>query len=190
MITLAVDAFGADGKAFVTEYAGPADVAMLPGIYDQAWNSAVFAGLPPVEVIDTLMAQGLVYCDEFSEPRCTFVHALIEGLLTTHLPAPDGVAADEFYACLSCYEDMIDVATWAEGAAFAAAMEERVVAPGLHARDLLVEFPTLTRMYTTISPAEMTADPFFWANSALPDVDLRNAIATRRVLCWPNPCLI
>jgi MYXO-CTERM domain-containing protein len=183
VITLAVDAFGADGKAFVTEYAGTSAVVNTFGIHDQAWNAAVFDGLSPALVIDRLEEQGLVFRNEFDEPSVTFVHALIEGLLAQHLPPPDGVAADDFYFCLSCYEDMIDVATWAEGAPFAAAMQERIVAPGLHAQEVLQQFPTLTRMYTTISPAEMTEDPFFWVNPALPDVDLTNAVATRRVLC-------
>ena len=96
---------------------------------------------------------------------------------------PDGLEEIEFYGCLSCYVDQIDLAAWDDGSGFTAQMRARIVEPGQHAVDLLATYPVLTRMYTTISPAEMTADPFFWANPDLPMVDLTNSIATRRVLC-------
>ena len=70
-----------------------------------------------------------------------------------------------------------------DGPAFAAALEERIIAPGLHARNLLETWPYLTRMYTTMSPGEMTADPFFHTNPDLDEVDLRSEMASRRFLC-------
>ncbi len=182
IITLAVDAFGADGKAFVTEYAGTSTIVQQFGLYDAAWNPAAFNGLPATDVIDTLSAQGLVYCDP-DFPPCSFTHPLLEGLLGAFLPVPDGVTRDEFYACLSCYEGLIDQTAWGDGSGFASAMNERMVVPGQHALEILQEFPTLTRMYTTISPGEMTEDPFFWANPDLPDVNLTSSVASRRVLC-------
>lgn len=190
IITQAVDAFGADGKAFVTEYAGPSSVVNTFGIFGDLWNAQAFSGLPAVDVIDTLSAQGLVSCYDGgfettggSGTECAFDHPLLRGLLNTYLPVPDGLDEIEFYGCLTCFEAEIDLDAWGDGSAFATAMQERIIDPGAHASDLLATFPTLTRMYTTISPAEMTADPFFWANPDLPDVDLTNAIATRRVLC-------
>ncbi len=182
VITLAVDAFGAEGKAFVTEYAGTSQVVAADGIFSDSWDSAAFANLPVVDVVDTLYAQGLGACDDF-DGQCSFTHALLPGLLASFLPVPDGVDSTEFYACLTCFEDQIDLEAWGDGTAFAAAMEQRIVEPGRHARDLLALFPTLTRMYTTISPAEMTADPFFWENPKLPEVDLTQSLATRRILC-------
>ncbi|MBX7080939.1 MAG: DUF2330 domain-containing protein [Nannocystaceae bacterium] len=181
IITQAVDAFGADGKAFVTEYAGTSSIVSPSGVFSETWNAAAFNGLPAVNVIDSLSTQGLVYCDGFN--GCTFLHPLLEGLLASYLPVPDGLTPEEFYDCLSCYEGMIDQNAWGDGSGFATAMNERIVVPGEHAAQLLQEFPTLTRMYTTISPAEMTEDPFFWANPDLPEVNLTNSVATRRVLC-------
>jgi MYXO-CTERM domain-containing protein len=172
IITLAVDAFGADGKAFVTEYSGPSDIVFPQGIYSPSWNPQAFVGLDPVLVIDTLQEQGV----PSSQP-------MLLPLLSQYLPVPVGLTPQEFYNCLSCYADQIDAVAWGDGSGFAMDMQDLIVLPGQHAVDLLGEFPQLTRMYTTISPAEMTADPFFWENPDLPDVDLSFQIATRRVFC-------
>jgi hypothetical protein len=189
IITLAVDAFEADGKAFVTEYAGPSSIVATAGISSASWSSAAFDGMAAVDVVDALVDQGLMTCYGGGSDtggggsECEYDHPLLRGLLANYLPVPDGVDEIEFYGCLTCYEDQIDLAAWGDGSGFAADMQLRIVEPGLHAADLLDTYPTLTRMYTTISPAEMTADPFFWANPDLPGVDFTNAIATRRVLC-------
>ena len=63
IISLAVDAFAADGNAFVTEYAGPSDVVSKGNLYSDSWSAAAFTELPVVDVIDTLEAQGLMFCD-------------------------------------------------------------------------------------------------------------------------------
>jgi hypothetical protein len=190
IITLAVDAFEADGKAFVTEYAGPSSRVSIEGIFSDAWDASVFVGMAPVDVVDALVGQGLMTCyggggsDSGGDgTECEYEHALLRGLLQTWLPVPDGLDEITFYGCLSCFQDQIDLVAWGDGSGFSADMQTRIVDPGAHAAQLLATYPTLTRMYTTISPAEMTADPFFWANPDLPPVDLTNAIATRRILC-------
>jgi MYXO-CTERM domain-containing protein len=194
VITLAVDADGADGHAFVTEYAGDSSVASQGGLYSPAWDAAPFQTALPVDVIDLLEAQGLVFCfdggfgsDGGSDtggngPVCQYNHTLIRGLLQQYLPIPASVTEADFYGCLSCYEGLIDMAAW-DGPAFAAAVQERVIDAGLHAEQLLTTYPYLTRMYTTISPAEMTADPFFQQNADLPDVDLTTQLATQFITC-------
>lgn len=190
IITLAVDAFEADGKAFVTEYAGPSSTVAVEGITSPSWNADAFVGMAAVDVIDALTSQGLVTCYDGGGSdsggdgtQCRYEHSLVRGLLATYLPVPDGIDEIEFYGCLTCYEDQIDLAAWGDGSGFAADMQTRIVDPGLQAAALLSTYPVLTRMYTTISPAEMTEDPFFWANPDLPMVDFTNAIANRRVLC-------
>jgi MYXO-CTERM domain-containing protein len=181
VITMAVDSFGAEGKAFVTEYAGTSGVVSRSGLHSELWNPGGFVDLPPVEVTNVLEAQGLRFCDEFN--GCAWTHALIPGLLASYLPAPDGVDPVEFYDCLDCYEALIDLEAWGDGTGFAMALQQRIVAPGVHANEILDQYPTLTRMYTTISPGEMTADPFFWQNSSLPDVDNTQSLAQRRTHC-------
>jgi len=198
LITLAVDADEANGRAFVTEYAGPSNAVSTAGLHDPAWSSTPFATLPVAEVVDELASQGLMSCfDDGGESggetgtltggvedgsECQYNHPLLRGLLNQWLPVPDGIGEIEFYGCLSCFEGLIDPMVW-DGAAFGAALEERIIAPGLHASNLLATWPYLTRMYTTISPGEMTADPFFHTNPDLADVDLRNELASRRFLC-------
>ncbi|HET6583146.1 MAG TPA: MYXO-CTERM sorting domain-containing protein, partial [Nannocystaceae bacterium] len=74
-----------------------------------------------------------------------------------------------------------DSTAW-DGNAFATQMTLRIVEPGAHAADLLGQNDYLTRMYTTISPGEMTTDPMFWESPDLPDVS--NQLTTnQRWLC-------
>jgi MYXO-CTERM domain-containing protein len=180
VVSMAVDAFMAEGHAFVTEYAGNSNIINQFSFYSTGWFAPMFDGLAPTSVINQLNNQGLASCyDSFS---CVFNHPLIEGLLATHLPVPQGLGAAEFYACLDCFVDQIDLAAWNNGAGFAADLQERVIDPARHARDLVQAWPYLSRLYTTISPNEMTDDPLFQINPDLGDVpNLR--IATRMNLC-------
>ncbi|MEM6991271.1 MAG: DUF2330 domain-containing protein [Myxococcota bacterium] len=193
LIAMAVDADEANGRAFVTEYAGPSAVVPTGGIYSRAWDAAPFAAIDPVDVVGALEGQGLMSCFDdgvgggsttsgVEAGACQYDHLLLRGLLQQFLPVPDSIEEIDFYGCLSCYEGLIDPMAW-DGAAFAAALQERIIDPGQHAASLLESWPYITRMYTTISPAEMTADPFFHVNPDLEDVDLTNQIATRRTLC-------
>ena len=68
---------------------------------------------------------------------------------------------------MSCYEGA-DVESW-NATAFAEELEARIIGPAEHAVDILGEHPYLTRLYTTLSPQEMTLDPIFHENA---DLDL------------------
>jgi hypothetical protein len=168
VVTMAVDSSMADGRAFVTEYAGPSAIVDPTGLFDAAWNAEAFVGLEPVMVPDVLRDQGLMtICDD---SVCAFSHPLVRGLMLSFLPPPDGVTEGAFWGDLAGHVDEIDLEAW-DAAAFSAAVQERIVAPGSHALDLLGRYPTLTRMYTTMSPAEMTEDPLFHTNTELGEVD-------------------
>ena len=179
-ITLAVDAESADGRAFVTEFAGESNIVPQIGIYNDAWNAAAFESLAAADVVDTLELQGLWGCGGF-DGTCGFQHPLLLPLMQQYLPTPAGVTEADFYDCLSCYEEMIDPDAW-DAAAFANDLEERIFAPGRRAVAALDSHPYLTRMYTTISPGEMTEDPMFWQNPDLEDVANVNQ-AQQRILC-------
>lgn len=166
IVTRAVDIPGSDGHGFVTEYAGPSTIPS-EGLLDSAWDAGRFVGIEPTLVVDELEAQGLMRCLDVE--GCSYAHPLVEGLLRRYLPRPTGVDADDFYGCLSCYADLIDVDAWSD-TELAAAIEERIIGPAEHAIDLLGAHPYLTRMYTTLSPHEMTEDPLFHQNPDLPDV--------------------
>jgi MYXO-CTERM domain-containing protein len=183
VVTLAVDAESADGRAFVTEYAGPTDIVPRAGIFSAQWNAEPYRTAVPLEAFGLLRDQGLLDCfDDFEGPVCAYGHPLLRNLMLQYLPVPAGVDEVEFYGCPECYELEIDVAAW-DGEAFADLLAERIILPGAHASMLLDGYPTLTRMYTTISPGEMTADPFFHENADLEGVDLTNQVATRGVGC-------
>jgi MYXO-CTERM domain-containing protein len=96
--------------------------------------------------------------------------------LLEFLPPPNGVDPPSSTRTLRATRPDIDAALWADGAGFSAGLDDRIVAPGRHAADLLTRWPYLTRMYTTISPAEMMEDPIFHLNPDLGDVaQLRQA---------------
>jgi hypothetical protein len=180
VISMAVDAFGAEGHAFVTEYAGNTGPVDPFAFHSDQWDAAAFSGLPATEAINVLNQQGLASCyDTFF---CEFTHPLIESMLAAYLPVPDGLTREEFYGDLAAHEAMIDPMLWANGEAFSKDMITRVIDPAAHARTLIETWPYLTRMYTTISPAEMTEDPLFLFNPELPNVaSLR--IASQNVDC-------
>ena len=183
VISMAVDAQQADGNAFVTEYAGDSNVISLAGVYDQSWDPAPYAALidSPIGAIDLLEQQNLIFCDLDWDFVCTPYHPLLQGALDQFIPVPQGVEPVEFYDCLACFVDQIDLAAW-DAAAFAAMLDERIFKPGLRAQNLVLDNPYLTRMYTTISPSEMNADPVFRANSTLPNV-VAQRFATQVLHC-------
>ena len=184
VVSLAVDEEHADGRAFVTEYAGPSDVVSTNGIADDRWNADTFVELAPQAVIARLGDQGLWECGESPdtfEYLCQSTHPLVQPLLDEFLPVPSGVDATQFYEDMEAYSEQIDLEAW-DGVAFAAALEEVVFGPGRHGLELLADNGYLTRMYTTISPAEMTEDPMFHENGELDEV-AGQRMATQRTLC-------
>ncbi|MEM6290732.1 MAG: DUF2330 domain-containing protein [Myxococcota bacterium] len=184
VITKAVDAESAEGRAFVTEYAGGSEVIDTWQLYQEQWDASAFEGLAAIDVINTLQSQGLFSCQydwELDDDVCFGTHALIEGLLIEFL-VPEGMDPREFYNDPAAFQDAIDLERWNNGADFAQRMRERIIEPGLNARDLVRNHDYLTRMYTTISPSEMTKDPMFFVKPDLEEVpNIRTA--TNRSLC-------
>lgn len=89
-------------------------------------------------------------------------------------------AEDAFYGCLRCHESDTDANAWS-AEAFAQAMEERIVAPGEHAGELLEKWPYLTRMFTIISRHEMTVDPESRENASFSSDDGKAGCARPRL---------
>jgi MYXO-CTERM domain-containing protein len=168
LLSLAVDEAG--GHAFVTEFAGSSGQVATSSIYRPSWDEAAFIGVDPIQAIDLIDAQSLAS------------HPLIRALLLEFIPPPADVPAQVFWNNLPAYVDQIDLDAW-DDVAFAAAVSERIIEPAVHAVDLLDTWPKLTRLHTTISPAEMTVDPMFVANAELPDVDNRAPATVRRLQC-------
>ncbi len=167
VISQAVDAFPAEGNAFVTEYAGSSDVVPTGGIFSDEWDESVFIDAPPGDALNLLHSMGLL---ELFGQQLVYRHPQLRPLLLKHLPPPDGLDPDDFYYYLSEFKDQIDHEAWGDGAGFAQDLLERIIEPGERALDLVETWPYLTRMYTTISPSEMNEDPIFMQNPELPDV--------------------
>jgi len=180
VVAMAVDAFAAEGNAFVTEYAGASAVVTKAGVHSPSWQSAPFAALQAsaADTVDLLESQGLASC---FGGQCDFTHPMVLPILEKYLPTPANIDPVDFYGCLLCFEGLIDLAAW-DAPAFAAELEERVIAPGANAAGLLDSWSYLTRMFTTISPNEMNVDPMFHINHDLPDVS-NVRMGTRRILC-------
>ncbi|KIG16331.1 hypothetical protein DB30_04791 [Enhygromyxa salina] len=167
-LSVAVDEAG--GHAFVTEYADPSSSVLTGSIYRETWDETAFVGVDPIAAIDIIGDQGLN------------THPLIRSLLAEFIPVPDGLSANEFWNNIARYANQIDQDAW-NADAFATALVERIIDPGLHAVDLLDTWPQLTRLHTTISPSEMTLDPTFHANVDLPAVSDTWVTTTNQVLC-------
>jgi hypothetical protein len=157
VVSSAVDEPGGDGHAFVTEFAGASSVVDATQIYDPSWNAGAYRIARPDEVMSLLESQGLVTC---TAAGCVAVEPLVLPIVRKYLPAPPGVAEQSFYSCVSCYSARIDRTVW-DGDAFADELEDRVIAPARHASEVVGATPYLTRLFTRISPGEMTADPEF-----------------------------
>lgn len=183
VVIQAIDEAG--GLAFITEYASTSDVVPRGGLFDQRWDPSIFIGAEePIlgagyTVIDALTTQGLMECFDFA--GCSYNHPMLLPILRNFLPSPPGVAEEDFYECIECFEDSIDLVAW-NGDMFAAALDERIVLPGAHAVELLNTWPTLTRMLTIMSPHEMLADPEFVENADLPTVEPSHS-ATQMIPC-------
>jgi hypothetical protein len=160
VVSQAVDSPVADGHAFITEYAGSSAIVSRFAIYSSYWDADALLDVTPAALIQALEAQGFMVC---RAAACTYNHPLIEALLMKHLPPPSDVDADAFYDCIPCFLDDTQMAGF-DSTAFAADFLSRIVVPGRDASTLLAKYPFLTRMLTTISPSEMTADPEFHAH--------------------------
>jgi hypothetical protein len=181
LVGAAIDEAG--GRGFVTEYAGTAAIVSTSLLSNPLWNADAFETIEPIDVVDELASQELMVCEDGT---CSFLHAQVEPLLRNYLPAPDGVDEQAFWACLSCYVDQIDPVAWSAQPGFAAELAERITVPGQHAIDMLGDSTALTRLYTLLSPHEMTEDPTFHVADALPTVD-NNITATRFNDCEGGP---
>ena len=160
----------AEGRAFVTEFAGRTaeleatwggNLFYTEGQFDLVALAAID---DPAAFVDELLYQGFP-----STPQT-------QQLLRTHIPMPQalvdkGVLEADFYNSLRYWQEQgfLDGLDF-DPVAFAADLELLIVAPLQDAQALVDGQPYLTRLFTTISPDEMTEDPMFGLGADLPDV--------------------
>ncbi len=172
-----------DGQSFVTEYAGT--VEPMRGLLDYDGRFGSYEDLKRID-------DAIEYLRYLRYNGFAFGGALTT-LLQQYFPVPDTLesfAKEDFYnfpdAYLQQYRDANPEAYAAEYRFDAVELTdklwERIVTPTLEAGELFNKWPKMTRMYTTLSPDEMTRDPVFSFNPSLPDV-ANEHVATYTYLC-------
>jgi hypothetical protein len=187
VVTAAVDE--ADGHhSFVTEYAGTSnimvDVLDPPGRFGDV--AELGALTEPADFLAYLWNYG--YTQSAGGP---FGAPVISGQLLTildrALPMPQALAdralesygyeltQAEFYFNFWLYQEqfpdiLADAYPAFSPAMVAGELDMRIVAPTRAAGQLFRDNPYLTRLFTTLSPDEMTRDPVFSFNPDLPEV--------------------
>ena len=173
------------GHAFTTEYAQLTSELKKAGVAfaNPNWNTAYLATLTdPSAFLSVMFGQG------FSSTT------MASKLVKKYIPKPDAfktVTDQEFYSCIQnastyppcdAYMTAVKAQSFANKA-FAADLETLIVKP---MKDVEAQFYAtgryLTRLYTTMSPEEMTKDPIFAYNGDLPTVD-RVHTATALPIC-------
>jgi hypothetical protein len=172
VLTMAIDE--AAGHGFVTEYAGSSEFLAKSLWWEGRFNvENLLTKTHPESFLMELLNQGF--------PR----DAQMQGLIKKHIPKPDDLpdncqSDQEFYTwnLEECLQHMPEGWTF-DPAAFVADLEERVIGALQEAQAIFDQHGYLTRLKTTVSPDEMTRDPFFAFNPELEDVsNIHQATAT------------
>jgi Uncharacterized protein conserved in bacteria (DUF2330) len=155
VVTQAADEAG--GQGFVTEYAGPssqlADVVWRPD-EEQDWQSVRNATYMTFAQIF-----GAVY-DRYQG------YSGFWDAVRRSVTLDANLAFADFRACPTCYSNRV---TFAPSTLFAA-IETDVIDPIRSVQQLIDRAPYTTRLYSTLSAADMTADPVFKFNPDLPEL--------------------
>lgn len=186
VVSRGADSPVSNGQGFATEYAGASSAVFQNGIYDPSWSSSMFEGVQPEEVVDLLNGMGITQC--YSN-FCQFVHPLIQPMLHEYLPVPTGIDEATFYSNLVTYSADIDLTKW-DAALFSQDFKDRIQDPGQHAIAILNKWPYLTRLFTTLSPSEMTLDPIFMPWPGLPPVAALQQAVRRRTCSGKSVMLL
>jgi hypothetical protein len=185
VVTRAVDE--ADGHhSFVTEYAGTSSVMVDVLDYSGRFGDLqqLRATTDAISYVNYLTWNG--YTVGANQPpffQPTYGSQLLS-ILSGHLPVPaallaEGVTPNDYYLSIDYYlgsyrqqfpEKFVDLDIQFDPAVLTAEIEERIVAPTLAAGQMFRDNPYLTRLFTTLSPNEMTKDPVFSFNPDLPEV--------------------
>lgn len=172
VVSAAADEAG--GQGFVTELAGPTS-DIMPTVYNEfeALDPTSLDGLSEVDLLQQVLGRYSSYDG-------------IRDAVANTLVLPAHITLDMFLGCPFCYlpelaDEAGDIPDF-ESASFLAAVESQVVAPLRLTQMLLDRRPYITRLYTTMSAAEMTMDPEFDFNPDLPAFS-NSHIAERIIHC-------
>lgn len=181
-----------DKHAFVTDYAGPSSVMqnVLAGTQRFGSEANFAAATTPEDFVRRLFNSG--FADATFMPPA--LPSPVIRVLLTQVPVPDGLAAagvtpSQFFSNLSRGDYTLSTipgyVTTFDAPSLAQELFATFVTPVREADALFTEFPQLTRLYTTLSPEDMTADPVFSFNPDLPPVS-RTRLANFTAGCGPG----
>lgn len=162
LVSQAADEAG--GQAFATDFASPTtalrDRLVWPGRYNEAAlrRETTLRGL-----WGAVLSQGFVVNDDLT------------GILSQFFPDSDAVLADVGQGGLPTRDTVCDEPAEIGCDAINPTdvvdqLVAAIITPNLRANALFTDLPYITRLTSSVSPAEMTVDPMFAINPALPDV--------------------
>lgn len=174
--------------SFVTEYAGSSSI--MVGILDyqgRFGSTAQLAAIADAEgFVNYINQNGYPLFGNSSGPNgfLPSYPTLVLSILESQLPVPSklleqDITPTDYYWNISYYlgsyrqqfpEQFLDLDTEFSAQELAQQLEERVITPTLAAGAIFREHSYLSRLFTTLSPNEMTKDPAFSFNPDLPDV--------------------
>ena len=170
VVTEAADEAG--GKGFVTEFAGPSSL-----LSDVVWQQGEESDWQSVkngtyfsfdELFNALFQRYQTWSGFWDAVRRSVTLA-------------DGLSFDDFRRCPGCYSATVTFSP----TALLAAIEADVIEPLRGVQAMIDRAPYTTRLYSTLSAAEMTIDPVFVFNPELPEVNNVHQ-ATRVTECNPS----
>jgi hypothetical protein len=186
--------------AFVTEYAGTSTI--MRNVLNPAgrfgFQTVLASMTTPESFVGYLFDNG--YITQQNPNSFSFIAPTllpqVKNLLVAGIPMPEAmkgkVSEDEFLGNLNLYlsagyrlqnpDQFVGWQQTFDAGALAEQIFTAVVQPTLQAGELFNRFPTMTRLYTTLSPEDMTRDPVFSFNPSLPEVS-RDHTATLRLEC-------
>jgi hypothetical protein len=181
VVTLAANEAG--GQGFVTEFAGSTRLGRDLGFGELVYPTFTRTSFDRIERGSWDAFEGRLLLE--SSSAFTGLDGLRDAILEA-VPLPEGVDAETFLACPSCYYDpaLSDIAGF-DPAGYIASLRRHVIEPLAETRALFDAHEYLTRLYTTMSADEMTMDPVFDFNAELPSVSNVHT-AARVIECSPS----
>lgn len=154
---------------FITDYAGPSNLLA------NAWASpsrfgqkATLATAPTASAfVQELFRRGFL-SPQLGGGVPAFA-APVKAVLVRYLPPPPGVNADTFFFNYDFFVGRAPRQNY-QPVEMAEQLWERFVTPLQETQALVDQHPTLTRLDTRLSPADMNRDPAFSFNKTLPNV--------------------
>lgn len=173
--------------SFVTEYAGSSNV--MVDILDYQGRFGMMAELAAktnaVDFVTHINNSGYALFGNNGPFGFSPTYpSQVLNILQSHLPVPkllleEGITAADYYWNFNYYvgnyqeqfpEKFLDLDIDFIAEAVAQELDERVVAPTLAVGQMFRDHDYLSRLFTTLSPNEMTKDPVFSFNPDLPEV--------------------